>query len=76
MASRSRVLSGIGRPRTSRIKRRYQGIVASTFQTHSRQEIRADHLEAIASGLVAPQHQRGRLERLLNHRQLALVSLK
>jgi hypothetical protein len=36
----------------------------------------ADHLQALAPGLVRSQHQRCRLQRLLHHRQLALVELE
>ena len=57
-------------------ERRQKSILIPRFQAHSRQKIRADHLQAIPSGLVAPKHQARCLECLLDDRQLALVGLE
>jgi hypothetical protein len=46
------------------------------LQIRSRQEVRADHLQAEPSGLIAAQHESRRFDRLLNDRQLALVQLE
>ena len=48
----------------------------SAVEVGSRQEIRADHLQTIAAGFVRTQHQGCRLNRLLNHRNLAPVELE
>jgi len=45
-------------------------------QVGPRQEIRADHLQTITTGFVAPEHQSRSLDCLLNHRDLALVQLE
>ena len=55
---------------------RQKSILVAGLQAHSRQKIRADHLQAIASRFVAPEHQSRCFERLLDHRQLALVGLE
>ena len=55
-SSRSCFLCGFGRPITSRVREGNRASVAR-LQAHSRQKIRTDHLQAIASRLVAPKHQ-------------------
>jgi hypothetical protein len=47
-----------------------------TIEICHSQEIRANHLEALAPGFIGSQHQTGRLNRLLNLRNLALVRLE
>jgi len=37
-------------------QRRQESIQISDFRTHSRQKIRTDHLQAVASRLIAPKH--------------------
>jgi hypothetical protein len=51
-------------------------VAVSRLQAHSRQKIRTDHLQAVASRLVALEHQSGRFKRLLDDRQSALVRLE
>ena len=43
------------------------------LQIRSCQKVCADHLQAVAAGLVAAQHQSRRLDRLLHDRNLAFV---
>src|SRR2546426_1056087 len=52
----------------------YVGI--SAVQICSRQEVRADHFQAVAARAVASQHQSRRLQCLLDDRDLALVELE
>jgi len=51
-------------------------MAVTRLQVHSRQKIRTDHLQAVASRLVAPEHQTRCFKRLLDDRQLALVGLE
>jgi hypothetical protein len=46
------------------------------FQRGARQEIRANHLQRIASRFVATEHRRSDFKRPLDHGQLALVQLE
>jgi len=46
------------------------------FQRGACQEIRANHLQRIASGFVGPEHESRDFKRTLDHGQLALVQLK
>ena len=55
---------------------RQKSILVARLQARPRQKIRADHLQAVAARLVAPEHQSRCFERLLDHRKLALVSLE
>ena len=48
----------------------------TTVKCGSGQEVGADHLQAVAPRLVRSQHQSRGLERLLDHRNLALVELE
>src|SRR5579864_9503709 len=48
----------------------------AAVETSSRQEVRADHLQAIPAPFVATEHQRGRLNCLLDHWDLALVEFE
>jgi hypothetical protein len=48
----------------------------SIVQIRPSQEIRADHLQAITTGFIAPKHESRGLERLLDDRDLALVQLE
>ena len=48
----------------------------AVFKVRSRQKIRADHLQHVASGFVASQHQSRCFKGLLDDRQLALVQLE
>jgi hypothetical protein len=49
---------------------------SSVFKVGARQEIGADHLQAISSRFVSAKHQRNRFQGLLDHGQLALVNLE
>ena len=51
-------------------------IMITHLQTHSLQKIRADHLQIVASRLIAPKHETRCFKRLLNDRQLVLVGLE
>ena len=55
---------------------RQYSILVAGLQTYSRQKIRTDHFQAVASRLVTPKHQTGCFKRLLDDRQLALVGLE
>ena len=46
------------------------------LQIRSRQEVCADHLQSVATGLVAAQHQSRRFDRLLNNGHLTFVELE
>ena len=48
----------------------------AVVQVCARQEIRTDHLQTVAAGFVSSQHQGRRVDRLLDHRNLALVDLE
>ena len=48
----------------------------AVVQVCSCQEIRTDHLQTVAAGFVSSQHQGRRVDRLLDHRNLALVDLE
>src|SRR5579862_5069407 len=53
-----------------------QLISVTRLQAHSCQKIRADHLQAVASRLVAPKHQTRFFKRLFDYWKLALVRLE
>ena len=49
------------------IERNQQGIGIPGLKVRPREKIGANHLEAVASGLVAAEHQRGGFKGLLDH---------
>ena len=53
-----------------------RAVGSSFFEVCSCQEVRAYHLQAVASALVRSQHQSCRLNCLLDHRNLGLVQLE
>jgi len=50
-----------------------QDLRVAIVQVRARQEVGADHLQAVTSGFDRAQHPRRRFDRLLEHRDLALV---
>src|SRR5712692_7507678 len=48
----------------------------SAVQVCARQEVRADHLQAVTPGFISSKHESRRFQRLLHDRNLALVQLE
>ena len=67
-----------GLPRAQRIhtENLSGNLGAILLKIRSREKIRTDHLQAIASRLVCAKHQAGSFDGPLNHRQLTLVKLE